>query len=153
MYFKQFKLFNNPGVIVKEMIKDLKPIIETIKTQEMEHLYTVHTKLIEDKTYYFVKKILALPEFKGLADVVVGYGMHTDFEKACSIAGIDDIACRKQLLLDLEKTNQPAAPVHKLQLDKPVQADKPQKNIKKRPVLIDDTVNHWLAKRGAELLN
>jgi hypothetical protein len=120
----------------------------------MEHLYTVHTKLIVDKTYYFVKKIMALPEFKGLADVVVGYGMHTDFEKACSIAGIDDIACRKQLLLDLEKTNQPAAaPSQKVQENKPVQADNPQKNIKKRPVQIDDTVNHWLAKRGAELLN
>jgi hypothetical protein len=25
MYFKQFKLFNDPGVIVKEIIKDLKP--------------------------------------------------------------------------------------------------------------------------------
>jgi hypothetical protein len=119
----------------------------------MEHLYTVHTKLIEDKTYYFVKKIMALPEFKGLADVVVGYGMHTDFEKACSIAGIDDSAASKQLLLDLEKSNQPAVPVQKLQQDKPVQTDKPQKTIKKQPVQIDDTVNHWLTKRGAELLN
>ena len=69
----------------------------------MEHVYTVQTKIIHDKTYYFVKKILALPEFPGLAEVVVGYGMHTDFEKACNIAGIKDIASRQKLLLDLEK--------------------------------------------------
>jgi len=64
------------------------------------------------------------------------------------------MACRMRLLLDMRKNNQPAAaPSQKVQEDKPVHTDKPQKNIKKRPVQIDDTVNHWLAKRGAELLN
>ena len=101
----------------------------------MEHLYTVHTKIIQDKTYYFVKKIMALPEFKGLADVVVGYGMHTDFEKACNIAGIDDNECRKQLLLELEESM------------------KPKKPVKKRSVQISESVNRWLAERGVEVLN
>ncbi|MEP7256563.1 MAG: hypothetical protein ABI666_12360 [Ferruginibacter sp.] len=103
----------------------------------MEHLYTVHTKMIQDKTYYFVKKIMALPELKGLADVVVGYGMHTDFEKACSIAGIDNSECRKQLLLELGERNRPQkAPVEK-----------------KRTVEISESVNRWLAERGVEVLN
>lgn len=103
----------------------------------MEHLYTVHTKMIQDKTYYFVKKIMALPELKGLADVVVGYGMHTDFEKACNIAGIDDTESRKQLLLELEEKNKPQrVPVEK-----------------KRNVQIADSVNRWLAERGVEVLN
>ncbi len=119
------------------------------KTQEMEHLHTVHTKLIEDKTYYFVKKIMTLPEFKGLADVVVGYGMHTDFEKACRIAGIDDDATRKQLLLDFEKSKLPS-----VQAPQPeVQAEQPQRSIKKRTVEIPETVNRSLAQRGIEVLN
>lgn len=101
----------------------------------MKHVYTVHTKLIQDKTHYFVKKIMALTEFEGLANVVVGYGMHTNFEKACSIAGIYDSSCRKQLLLDLEEHN------------------KPQKPRVKHSIQIVDTVNRWLAERGAAVLN
>ena len=101
----------------------------------MEHVYTVHTKMIESKTHYFVKKLLAFTEFKGLTDVVVGYGMHTNFEKACSIAGINDTATRTRLLSDLEKQN------------------KPQKSFKHRTVEITDTVNRWLAERGTEVLN
>ncbi len=115
----------------------------------MEHLYTVQTKLIQDKTYYFVKKILSLPEFKELADVVVGYGMHTDFEKACTIAGIHDSACRKQLLIELEERNLPCLP-DRLATG---QAGKPQKPVERHSVQIADTVNRWLAERGVELLN
>jgi hypothetical protein len=115
----------------------------------MEHIYTVHTKLVENKTYYFVKKLMRLTEFKGLADVVVGYGMHTDFEKACKIAGVDDGEARKQLLIDLEKINQPILP----DVQAPVQADKLKKNIQKRTVEIPETVNRWLFERGAEVLN
>lgn len=101
----------------------------------MEHLYTVHTKLIQGKTHYFVKKIMALPEFKGLADMVIGYGMHTDFEKACSIAGITDIAIRQQLLLELQEKTR---------------SQKPEKLY---TVQTADIVNRWLAERGAEVLN
>ena len=115
----------------------------------MEHIYTVHTKLVEDKTYYFVKKFMRLTEFQGLADVVVGYGMHTNFEKACNIAGVADDAARKQLLLDLEKSTQPILP----DIQATVQADKPKKNIQKHSVEIPATVNRWLFERGAEVLN
>jgi hypothetical protein len=110
----------------------------------MEHVYSAYTKNLQGNTYYFVKKIMVLPEFKGLADVVVGYGMHTNFEKACSIAGIDDIACRKQLLTQLEE-HKPVSPIEKAAVKKaPVQ---------KRPIQIAETVSRWLAGHGAEVLN
>jgi hypothetical protein len=109
----------------------------------MEYLYTVHTKLIDDKTYYFVKKLMAFSEFKGLTDVVVGFGMHTDFEKACRIAGIDDAECRKKLIHELEERSNPAE-----------QAGNPLKPVeKKRTVEIDESVNRWFAMQGAEVLN
>ena len=101
----------------------------------MEHVYTVHTKIIQDKTYYFVKKLLTLPEFKGLADVLVGFGMHTNFEKACSIAGITDTANRNRLLSDLEAQT------------------KPQKTTERYTVQMKNTVNRWIAERGVELQN
>lgn len=101
----------------------------------MEHVYQVHTKLIQDKTYYFVKKIMTLPELKGMAEIVIGYGMHIDFEKACSIAGIENSAARKQLLLDLE------------------QQQKPQKTPIKYAVQIEASMNRRLVELGAEMLN
>ena len=105
------------------------------KTQEMEHIYTVHTKIIEGETYYFVKKLLTLIGFKGLADVLVGYGMHTNFEKACSIAGITDTSTRNRLLSDFEAQT------------------KPQKPTERYTVQMKNTVNRWLAERGVEVLN
>ena len=108
----------------------------------MEHFYTVHTKIIDAQTYYFVKKIMALPEFKGLADIVVGYGMHTDFDKACSIAGLKDLDTKQQLLLELEARNKVHTPEKK-----PVAPEK------QHSVQITDSVNRWLAGFGAEVLN
>ena len=110
----------------------------------MEHVYTVHTKQIEGKTYYFVKKIMTFPELGEAANMVTGYGMHTDFEKACIIAGIDDPQCRQKLLFDFEKQNQPVIPE---QLPaKPAE--------KKHKVEIDETVNRWIRKpQTAEVLN
>ena len=114
----------------------------------MEHVYTVHTKLIHDKTYYFVKKLLALPEFPGLAEIVIGYGMHADFEKACNIAGVKDLACRQQLLTDLEKSNKPALYPQIINRVVPV---KPA--VQQHTIEIADMINSWLAERGAEVLN
>lgn len=101
----------------------------------MEHLYTIETKMLQGKLHYFVKKIMVLPEFKGLADITIGYGMHTNFEKACSIANIFDTAIRQQLLLKLEELNKIKHPA------------KPHK------VEIAEMVNRWLVERGAEVLN
>jgi len=101
----------------------------------MEHVYTVHTKLIEGKTYYFVKKIMTVPELGEAANLVTGYGMHTDFEKACNIAGIEDDAARKKLLTELDQLNRPKEPA------------------KKPSVEISESVNKWLAEIGVVVLN
>ncbi len=115
----------------------------------MKHVYTVHTKKIEDKIYYFVKKLMSLPEFEDLANVVVGYGMHTNFDKACRIAGVHDTTSRNQLLQDLEKQNIPC--IQQKTANTP--ADRTQKPRVRQSIQIVDTVTRWLAERGAAVLN
>ena len=70
----------------------------------MEIFYNAYTKIVQNKTYYFVKKFLTFPEYKEVEDILEGYGMHTDFNKACSIAGIDSLNVRKQLLDEIQQT-------------------------------------------------
>ncbi len=74
----------------------------------MENFCTAYTKVIENKTYYFVKKYLTFPEFKDVSPVLESYGMHADFNKACNIAGIQDTLLREQLLHEAEGTIQHA---------------------------------------------
>lgn len=64
----------------------------------METYYTAYTKLLDFKTYYFVKKFSSFPELKNVAPVMDAYGMHTDFDKACSIAGVTDADVKAALL-------------------------------------------------------
>lgn len=116
----------------------------------MEYLYTVHTKLIDGKNYYFVKKMMVFPEMKGLAaDVVVGFGMHTDFEKACHIAGIEDAESRKKLLAQIEQVNpQPEqAPAQH-------QVSDHKRSMEKGPAMeVSEMVHRWLIQHGTEVLN
>ena len=70
----------------------------------MENFYTAYTKVIEGKTYYFVKKFQTFPEFKDLAPVLEKYGMHTDFNKACEIASITDPQLKEQLFAEAQAT-------------------------------------------------
>lgn len=74
----------------------------------MENIYTAYTKLVENKTYYFIKKFLAFPELEGVDPVLESYGMHTDFNKACSIAAVNDLQVRERLLREAEGTLQTA---------------------------------------------
>ncbi len=64
----------------------------------MEQYYTSYTKTIDNKTYYFVKKFTRFNELKNAPAVLESYGMHTNFNKACSIASIYDPAIKEQLL-------------------------------------------------------
>ena len=64
--------------------------------------------MIENKTYYFVKKFVAFPEYKNVEPVLESYGMHTDFNKACNIAGINDSLTREELLRQANGTLQQA---------------------------------------------
>lgn len=79
-----------------------------LKIKTMENFYTAYTKVLENKTYYFVKKYLIFPEFKDLSPVLESYGMHSDFNKACSIAGIFDSGIKQQLLNEAQATIQQA---------------------------------------------
>lgn len=68
----------------------------------METFYKAYTKISQNKLTYFVKKYQCFPEYENVEDILEGYGMHTDFEKACSIAGVHDPQIRKQLLDAIE---------------------------------------------------
>ncbi|MDQ6843105.1 MAG: hypothetical protein M3Z92_01955 [Bacteroidota bacterium] len=64
----------------------------------MNTFYTAYTRLVHETTYYFVKKFSTFPELAGVPDILESYGMHTDFNRACHIAKIDDPAIKQQLL-------------------------------------------------------
>jgi hypothetical protein len=79
----------------------------------METFYTAYTKLLDYKTYYFVKKFTAFPEFKNVSPILDAYGMHINFDKACTIAGITNADTKQQLLQQIED-NTPRAKVVEL---------------------------------------
>jgi hypothetical protein len=68
----------------------------------MENYYTGYTKVIDNKTYYFIKKYIVFPAKENIPPVLENYGMHTDFNKACGIAQINDPAIRQQILSEIE---------------------------------------------------
>jgi hypothetical protein len=70
----------------------------------METVYTAYTKLLDYKTYYFVKRFSTFPEFKNVSPMLEAYGMHTDFEKACNIAGVHDVAVKERLYKEAQST-------------------------------------------------
>ncbi|MEO7444296.1 MAG: hypothetical protein ABIT96_13400 [Ferruginibacter sp.] len=78
----------------------------------METLYKAYSKNVLNKKYYFVKKIYHFPEYNQVDDILEGYGMHENFFKACSIAGINDVKVRKYLLAEAEPVILPAKVVH-----------------------------------------
>lgn len=55
----------------------------------MEHVYTVHQKEINGVPTYFVKKFLTFPDQQGIPDIRDGFGMHRDFDIACTLAGVE----------------------------------------------------------------
>lgn len=69
----------------------------------MENYYTAYTKVIDGVTFYFVKKYKIFPEYGDVQPVLEAYGMHSNFDKACKIAMIDDKAVRQQLLNNIEQ--------------------------------------------------
>ena len=72
----------------------------------MEYNYSAYTKLINNQTFYFVKKYLLFSELKDAAPVLVNYGMHLDFYKACSIAAVKESSLMTQLFKEAQETVQ-----------------------------------------------
>ena len=78
----------------------------------MENFYTAYTKVVQNTTYYFVKKYVTFPEYKDVPGVLESYGMHTDFNRACGIASVNDEEIRKRLLADLQNNPNSAKVIH-----------------------------------------
>ncbi len=67
----------------------------------MEHTYTSYCKKINNSTFYFIKKFQVYPELFNVPPMLEGYGMHTSFDKACSLAGIYEKQIKTKLLQDI----------------------------------------------------
>ena len=70
----------------------------------MKNVFTGYTKIVENETFYFVKKYTAFPELKGVPDFLESFGMHKDFNEACKIAAITDAAIKEYLLSQMTET-------------------------------------------------
>ena len=68
----------------------------------MEMSFTSYTKKVGDTTFYFVKRFIVFPEFENVPPLLDGFGMHTDFDTACSIASVDDTEIRRRLLNEID---------------------------------------------------
>ncbi len=81
----------------------------------METIYTAYTKTLDCKTHYFIKKFTAFPELKNVSPILDAYGMHTNFDKACTIAGITNVLIKDQLLQQVqENVHTPQAKVFEM---------------------------------------
>jgi hypothetical protein len=87
----------------------------------MENFYTAYTRVVQNTTFYFVKKYMTFPEYRDIPGVLESYGMHTDFNRACQIAQIDNKEIRNNLLADLEN-NPPSAKVIHMNMTKDISA-------------------------------
>jgi len=78
----------------------------------MENYYTAYTKVVQNTTFYFVKKYITFPEYKDVPGVLESYGMHANFERACDIAGVQDKEIRRNLLADIQSDESSAKIIH-----------------------------------------
>jgi hypothetical protein len=78
----------------------------------MENFYTAYTKVVQNTTFYFVKKYVTFPEFKHVPSVLENYGMHANFNRACEIADVKDNEVKKQLLADIQDNESSAKIIH-----------------------------------------
>lgn len=67
----------------------------------METYFKAYTRAVQGASYYFVKKYACFPEDSQIPDILEKLGMHTEFVRACSIAGLSDEHIMQQLLDEL----------------------------------------------------
>ena len=67
----------------------------------MELYYTSYTKTINNTNYFFVKKYAKFSEFKDAPAILESYGMHTNFDKACAIACVNDPVIKERLFKEV----------------------------------------------------
>jgi hypothetical protein len=78
----------------------------------MENFYTAYTKVVQNTTFYFVKKYVTFPELKDVPSVLESYGMHANFNLACEIADVKDNEVKEQLLADIQDNESSAKIIH-----------------------------------------
>lgn len=78
----------------------------------MENYYKSYIKVVQNTTFYFVKKYITFPEYKDVPEILESYGMHPNFERACDIAGVQDGEIRKHLLEDIQSDESSAKIIH-----------------------------------------
>jgi len=74
----------------------------------MQYIYQAYSKQVNDVETFFVKKFLHFPEMPHVPDIQEGFGMHADFKKACSLAGITDLDLMNKILEGMREAIQPA---------------------------------------------
>ena len=88
----------------------------------MGNFYTAYTKVVQDTTFYFVKKYVTFPEYKDVPGVLESYGMHADFNRACEIAAINDKEIRENLFADLQNSDENSARIIHMSITKGLSA-------------------------------
>ncbi|KAA9041820.1 hypothetical protein FW778_07330 [Ginsengibacter hankyongi] len=88
----------------------------------MENFYTAYTKVVQNTTFYFVKKYITFPEFKDVPGILDSYGMHPNFERACEIAAIKEKEIRKNLFADLQNCDENSARIIHMNITKGLSA-------------------------------
>ncbi len=78
----------------------------------MENFYTAYTKVVQNTTFYFVKKYITFPEYENVPGILESYGMHADFNRACEIAAINDKEVRNNLFADMQNDENSAKIIH-----------------------------------------
>jgi hypothetical protein len=68
----------------------------------MNYIYESYFKTIKGEKHFFIKKYLRLIGIGDVSDVMEGYGMHTDFKKACLIAGIKELEIQQKIFDSME---------------------------------------------------
>ena len=68
---------------------------------KMEHYYIAYIKVIDKTPFYFIKKYKRFTEIKNAPSVLEKFGMHTIFDKACTIADIHDTETKEQLFSEV----------------------------------------------------
>ena len=68
----------------------------------MNYIYESYFKTIKGEKHFFVKNYLRLDGIGEVSDIMEGYGMHTDFKKACLIAGIKEVHLQQKIFDSME---------------------------------------------------
>lgn len=68
-------------------------------------IYRAYTRVINERTHYFVKKYEAYSDVPGISPILIGLGMNVDFLKACELARVESDVAVQKMMDALQLTN------------------------------------------------